>query len=200
MAQSGEETWTVEESNWGSQRSKTIGLAEWAQGRTMFTLAFFYRHPNILKFAHSWLSMLITIHWPTYRDFILGRGFWLKEDRWNKSFLALVLGKIEVIQPSLKKAGTSRVSSLVRSWWETLRDNISCMFEWLFKVMKAAGEAKVFATWAVQSIAIKHFKSLWYRSVIKYNFKSVLHWNSKIFHVWHKFKELLLQNKPAFPN
>lgn len=60
--------------------------------------------------------MLITIHWPTYRDFILGRGFWLKEDRWNKSFLALALGKIEVIQPSLKKAGTSRVSSLVRRW------------------------------------------------------------------------------------
>lgn len=48
---------------------------------------------QILKFAHSWLSMLITIHWPTYRDFILGGGFWSKEDRWNKSFLALTLEK-----------------------------------------------------------------------------------------------------------
>lgn len=115
-----------------------------ATKKTMFTLAFFHRYSNILKFAHSWLSMLITIHWPTYRDFILGRGFWSKEDRWNKLFLALTLQKLEVIRPSFKETGTSRVatlSSLVTSWPVTLQADICVKVQVMFNLEITASYA-----------------------------------------------------------
>lgn len=70
-----------------SQRYKTIRLQKACEKENNVYSGFLSQTSSTLLTV----GMLITIHWPTYRDFILGRGFWSEEDRWDKSFLALTL-------------------------------------------------------------------------------------------------------------
>lgn len=79
------------------ETTRQLGSRMWTAKENNVWL-FCQRHSNIRKFAHSWPSMLITIHRPTYWVSIPGRGF--------GQMVRIISGaftKSSIIQPSLRE-------------------------------------------------------------------------------------------------